>query len=146
MFRATISCLQASHTWIICANKLGLILGCRTAPARNVDVDDVKWTSGKLNSTAENLVNILIAFAIIILKDQMNKQAQAWSDLHQTWQPSQWLLKQNSTKLFNLINWTTFSGPIKWNTIIFWLNKLYQHLKDYLSHNMIPNLLPNSKD
>ena len=41
--------------------------------------------------------------------------------------------KQN--KLFNLINWTTFSGPIKWNTISLWLNKLYQHLEDYVSHN-----------
>ena len=32
--------------------------------------------------------------------------------------------------MFNLINWTTFSGPINWNTIILWLNKLYQHLED----------------
>ena len=30
--------------------------------------------------------------------------------------------------------------------IILWLNKLYQHLEDYVSHNMIPNLLQNSKD
>ena len=51
-----------------------------------------------------------------------------------------------STKQFNFFDWTTFSGPIKWNTIILWLNKLYQHLEDYVSHNMIPNSLPNSKD
>ena len=30
--------------------------------------------------------------------------------------------------------------------IILWLYKLYKHLEDYVSHNMIPNLLPNSKD
>ena len=29
---------------------------------------------------------------------------------------------------------------------ILWLNKLYNHLQDYVSHNMIPNLLPNCKD
>ena len=30
--------------------------------------------------------------------------------------------------------------------IILWLNELYKHLEEYVSHNLIPNLLPNSKD
>ena len=44
------------------------------------------------------------------------------------------------------LNYSTFlTGPLVYDYLI-WLNKLYQHLEDYVSHNMIPNLLPNSID
>ena len=49
-------------------------------------------------------------------------------------------------KAHNLLGIPLTSGPIKWNMVISWLTELYKHLEDYVSQNLIPNLLPNSKD
>ena len=49
-------------------------------------------------------------------------------------------------KLFNTIKYTTYIWSYKIRYDYFMTEQVYKHLEDYVSHNMIPNLLPNGKD
>ena len=54
--------------------------------------------------------------------------------------------KENAQiKCATLLSYLLTHGPVKKNLIIPCLKELYKRLEDNVPHNLIPNLLPNSK-